>query len=220
MKWEDKLTLLHCIFSDLQTIHSKNIIHRDLHSGNVLQHNLHSAYIADLGLSISSNIALKTESGGVYGILPYIAPEILNGKPYTTASDIYSFGIIMWEILYGKSVFYNQNFGPQLQLEICNNNLRPIIIKNTPQCYINLMEKCWDKDPEKRPSAANICEIFTEWQINVKILLDLSESEEILKDVESMNFPVYPKTMYTSKFIYYTNSLCKDSKLCSLTIKD
>ncbi|KAF0520244.1 serine/threonine protein kinase [Gigaspora margarita] len=107
------------------------------------------------------------------------------------------------------SVFYNQKFGPQLQLEICNNNLRPIIIKNTPQCYIELMEKCWDKEPEKRPLAAKIHEIFTEWQNN-NILLDLSKSEEILKDIESMNFPIYPKTMYTSKFIYYTNSLYKD----------
>lgn len=117
------------------------------------------------------------------------------------------------------SVFYNQKFGPQLQLEICNNNLRPIIIKNTPQCYIELMEKCWDKEPEKRPLAAKIHEIFTEWQNN-NILLDLSKSEEILKDIESMNFPIYPKTMYTSKFIYYTNSLYKDSKLCSLIVKD
>ncbi|RIB19064.1 kinase-like domain-containing protein [Gigaspora rosea] len=219
MKWEDKLTLLHCIASDLQAIHSKNIIHRDLHSGNVLQYNLHSAYIADLGLSISSNM-LKAESSGVYGILPYIAPEILNGKQYTTASDIYSFGIIMWEILYGKSVFYNQKLDLNFNWKYVIIILRPIIIKNTPQCYIKLMEKCWDEDPENRPSAAKIHEIFTEWQINEKILLDLSESEEILKENENMNFPVYPKSMYTSKFIYYTNSFFIDSKLYSLTIKD
>ena len=48
MNWKDKLTLLHCITSDLQMIHSQGIIHRDLHSGNILQDNLHSAYIADL----------------------------------------------------------------------------------------------------------------------------------------------------------------------------
>ncbi|RIB16774.1 hypothetical protein C2G38_2089969 [Gigaspora rosea] len=51
----------------------------------------------------------------------------------------------MWEILYGKSVSCNQEFGTQLQIKICRENLRPIIIENTPQCYINLMKKCWEK---------------------------------------------------------------------------
>ena len=76
MKWKDKLTLLHCIVSDLQIIHSQELIHRDLHSGNILQDHLHSAYIADLGLSISANIALNSEGRGIYGMLPYVAPEV------------------------------------------------------------------------------------------------------------------------------------------------
>ncbi|RIB00086.1 kinase-like domain-containing protein [Gigaspora rosea] len=99
VNWMDKLTLLHCITSDLQMIHSQGLIHRDLHSGNILQDNLHSAYISDLELSITTNFrTLNMERRGVYGILPYIAPEVLDGEQYTTASDIYSFGIIMWEI--------------------------------------------------------------------------------------------------------------------------
>ena len=52
LEWKKKLNLLLCIASDLQIIHSQNLIHRDLHSGNILQDNLYSAYIADLGLSI------------------------------------------------------------------------------------------------------------------------------------------------------------------------
>src|SRR5438477_5106991 len=83
LEWKKKLNLLLCIASDLQIIHSQNLIHRDLHSGNILQDNLYSAYIADLGLSISANIALKDE---VCGILPYIAPEVLYGNPYTVES--------------------------------------------------------------------------------------------------------------------------------------
>ena len=84
LKWKRKLNLLLCIASDLKIIHSQDLIHRDLHSGNVLQrHDLHCAYIADLGLSISTNIKSKSEHDGIYGVLPYIAPEILNRKPYT-----------------------------------------------------------------------------------------------------------------------------------------
>src|SRR5277367_261644 len=101
--WKMKLNLLCCIASNLQIIYSQNLIHQDLHSGNILQDNLYSAYIADLGLSISANIALKTESDKVCGILPYIAPEVLYGNPYTVESDIYSFGIIMWGNCFRKS---------------------------------------------------------------------------------------------------------------------
>ncbi|RIB23540.1 kinase-like domain-containing protein [Gigaspora rosea] len=90
-------------------------------------------------------------------------PEILDSEQYTTASDIYSFGIIMWEIMYGKSVSHNQEFGTQFQIKICQENLRPRIIEYTPQCYINLMKKCWERDPIKRPSAQKIIEILTEW---------------------------------------------------------
>src|SRR5260363_227094 len=82
MEWKDKLNLLQCITSDLQIIHSHDIVHRDLHSGNILQDDLKNAYIADLGLSITVNILLKSKSDGIFGILPYIAPEVLNKQPY------------------------------------------------------------------------------------------------------------------------------------------
>ena len=139
--WKKKLNLLLCIASDLQIIHSQNLIHRDLHSGNILQDNLYSAYIADLGLSISGNIASK-ESGGVCGILPYIAPEVLCGNPYIIESDIYSFGIIMWEIFSGKAVPFNhESYGSrnQFQLQVCLGS-RPPIMEGTPQCYMDLMK--------------------------------------------------------------------------------
>ena len=95
MDWKDKLNLLQCIAYDLLIIHSQDLIHCDLHSGNILLNSLKSAYIADLALSITSNIASKSNLDGIYGILPYIAPEVLNKHPYTKESDIYSFGIIM-----------------------------------------------------------------------------------------------------------------------------
>ncbi|KAF0387223.1 serine/threonine protein kinase [Gigaspora margarita] len=219
MNWMDKLTLLHCITSDLQMIHSQGLIHRDLHSGNILQDNLHSAYVADLGLSITTNRALNAERRGVYGILPYIAPEVLDGEQYTTASDIYSFGIIMWEILYGKSVSYNQEFGIQLQIKICRENLRPSIIEDTPQCYINLMKKCWERDPIKRPSAQKIIEILTEWQNDKNILLELTKSEETLKN-QSIHMHSYFDIIYKSKFIEFTKSFYRDSDLNKLDVEN
>ncbi|RIB26329.1 kinase-like domain-containing protein [Gigaspora rosea] len=185
MGWKDKFNLLQCIASDLQIIHSHDLIHRDLHSGNILQSDLKSAYIADLGLSISANIMSKSKYDGIYGILPYVAPEVLNNQPYTKASDIYSFGIIMWEILYGKAVSYNQEFSmSQLCFLMCYRDLRPAVNNGAPQCYVNLMKKCWDKNSEKRSSAKDLCEIFDKWQNDESVLFELNESKSILENIE------------------------------------
>ena len=170
LEWKKKINLILCIASDLQIIHSQNLIHRDLHSGNILQENLYSAYIADLGLSISANIALKnSESRGVYGVLPYIAPEVLCGNPYTISSDIYSFGIILWEIFSGKVVPFKNEYRTQYQIQVCSGS-RPPIMEGTPQCYKDLMQRCWNEKPQNRPSAAEIYEIFTEWENDEKFL--------------------------------------------------
>jgi serine/threonine protein kinase len=75
----------------LKRIHQKGLIHKDFHSGNILTDSGDSL-ITDLGLCRPANY--KKEEGKIFGVLPYIAPEVLKGKPYSQASDIYSFGIV------------------------------------------------------------------------------------------------------------------------------
>ncbi|RIB13603.1 kinase-like domain-containing protein, partial [Gigaspora rosea] len=167
----------------LQAIHFQNFIHRDLHSGNILQETEQSARIADLGLLVSTSKCSKVGTNGVCAILPYISPEVLNKQPYTTASDIYSFGIIMWEILFGLPItkIYNvfrKYFGPELEMQIVLNELRPPIFENLESCYVSLMKKCWESDPKKRLSAAKICETFAEWQNYNEILSELTEYDK------------------------------------------
>ncbi|CAI2162204.1 17139_t:CDS:2 [Funneliformis geosporum] len=83
------------IAKGLNTIHEQNLIHRDLHSGNVLNKEGPS-HISDLGISRPVNF--QKEEGKIFGVLPYVAPEVLQDNPYTKASDIYSFGIIAYEL--------------------------------------------------------------------------------------------------------------------------
>ncbi|CAI2186588.1 2407_t:CDS:2, partial [Funneliformis geosporum] len=95
---------------------------------------------------------LSVNDNECYGIIPYIAPEIFQGqkyKKYTKASDIYSFGMIMWELMTGRSPFWHQNFDIDLIINICDG-IRPPIITNAPEGYIELMQNCWDSDPNKR----------------------------------------------------------------------
>ncbi|POG80537.1 kinase-like domain-containing protein, partial [Rhizophagus irregularis DAOM 181602=DAOM 197198] len=96
-KWQDKLQLLKKIILGLKVIHESNLTHGDLHDGNILMSDNHNElFIIDLGLCKPVNDSQDSDNE-IYGVLPYMAPEILRYNPYTPASDIYSFSMIMWE---------------------------------------------------------------------------------------------------------------------------
>jgi serine/threonine protein kinase len=152
IKWVVKLVNLETIAEGLINIHSVDIIHRDLHSGNIFfQYKF--PYIGDLGISKSATES--TDNKENYGIIPYMAPEIFQGQKYTKASDIYSFGMIMWEFMTGRRPFWDRNHDIELIIDICDG-LRPPIVANAPEGYIELMKGCWHSDPDKRPTAIGI----------------------------------------------------------------
>ncbi|RHZ79881.1 hypothetical protein Glove_140g4 [Diversispora epigaea] len=165
LPWIERLWLLNSFIRGLKVIHDKGFVHRDIHPGNLMITEIHnnSKYkfirLGDLGLC---RLANQTSSSGAYGVLPYIAPEVLNKYQYTQASDIYSVGIIMWTISTGKKPFANSAYNSELAVDIFNG-LRPKTNKGTPQCYIELMEKCWSKDLSERPSAEIIYDISEKW---------------------------------------------------------
>ncbi|RIB29770.1 hypothetical protein C2G38_2055801 [Gigaspora rosea] len=91
--------------------------------------------------------------------------------------------MIMWEILFGLPItkiydVFLKYFGPDLAVQIVFNDLRPPIFENIESCYVNLMKKCWESDPKKRPSAAEICESFAKWQNYDEILSELIECDK------------------------------------------
>ncbi|RIA83356.1 kinase-like domain-containing protein [Glomus cerebriforme] len=97
LSWENKFRDLWRIAFGLDIIHRKELIHRDLHIGNIFY--TYNTCITDMKPT-DYNVLGNTKKN-IYGVLPYIAPEILRGQIYTKASDIYSFGIIMYEIFSG-----------------------------------------------------------------------------------------------------------------------
>ena len=82
----------------------------------------------------------------IYGNLPYIAPEVITGKEYTFASDIYSIGMLMWEISSGQQPFAGFDHDYDLAMNIVNG-MRPKIVLETLFKYKQLMEQCWDANP-------------------------------------------------------------------------
>src|SRR5437868_4903763 len=117
----------------------------------------------------------------ICGVMPYVAPEVLRGKFYTQASDIYSFGMIMYFVATGKQPFANCAHDQNLALEICTG-IRPEINElEAPKCYIDLMKQYWDSNPINRPNVTEIHELTSLFQKICKqtsYLADLSIKKE------------------------------------------
>jgi serine/threonine protein kinase len=147
LTWKEKIQITVDIIDALEKIHYEGAIHRDLHSGNILYTQLNQEWrINDFGFCGPADKSPKS----IYGNLPYIAPEVLTGKEYTFASDIYSIAMLMWEISSGQPPFSNYKHDFDFVMNIING-MRPKIVPGTPTEYQNLMEQCWDADPLKRP---------------------------------------------------------------------
>ncbi|RGB37304.1 kinase-like domain-containing protein, partial [Rhizophagus diaphanus] len=153
------LKILTNIIEGLNTIHQKQMVHRDFHIGNILFTKLYfdrdeyAACISDMGLCKKINDINETS---IYGVMPYVAPEVLKGEPYTPAADIYSFGMIMYVIATGNQPFTNCAHDDILALNICNGIRPEIDDQIAPKCYIDLMRKCWDSNPDNRPNSVEI----------------------------------------------------------------
>lgn len=145
LSWLEKLRLLYKISIGLNLIHQRKIIHRDLHSGNILISQNNEPAIADLGISKPVNEL----SDSIYGIIPYIAPEVFKERKFTEYSDIYSFGMIIWEVISGRRPFSDRKHDEYLILNILDG-LRPKIPNNIPHELVEFMEICWHRDPKKR----------------------------------------------------------------------
>src|ERR1700733_1496190 len=98
LTWSNKLDNLTDIAFGLANIHDKNLTHRDFHCGNILSAGTEYTRITDLGLCKPANEKSEKSEKRIYGVLPYVAPEVLRGKEYTQASDIYGFGIVAYEV--------------------------------------------------------------------------------------------------------------------------
>src|SRR5438034_1597928 len=100
----------------------------------------YKACISDMGLC--RKIGDNNETS-IYGVMPYIAPEVLRKKPYTQAADIYGFDMIMYVVATGMQPFADRAHDEILALNIVNG-IRPEINEPiAPKCYIDLMNKCW-----------------------------------------------------------------------------
>ncbi|PKC03274.1 kinase-like protein [Rhizophagus irregularis] len=200
--WDQRLNKIYDICLALNNIHIHGLIHKDLHPGNIFIDPTF-AYIGDFGLCMPANEILSNSiKKNVYGIIPYMAPEILRGKPHTLASDVYSLGVIINEIITVIPPFNNQPHDHFLALDICRG-LRPNIREETPTSLKELIIKCWDANPVNRPASKEILYILSnklsEYRnMPLKLSYNLNESNELQP---------YPLATYMSRPLNFQNLL-------------
>lgn len=153
----DKTKIVLGISSCMNYLHSRNVINYDLHPQNIILPENGFPFLANFGLKPFS----KYFPYSTFHTAPnqWTPPELFNGDMATDKSDVYSFGIILWEMYTGHYPLPNikpENLVEQVKV----HHERPIITLETPKSMRQLMELCWDRDPEKRPSFSQIYQLF------------------------------------------------------------
>ncbi|GBC12383.2 kinase-like domain-containing protein [Rhizophagus irregularis DAOM 181602=DAOM 197198] len=196
LMWKERIQIASDIVVALKSIHDENKVHRNLHSGNIFFKQANQRFgIGDLGFC---GPVIDQPLKSIYGNLPYIAPEVIAGKEYTFASEIYSVAILLWEIASGQIPFIDLEHDHQLATLIVKG-IRPRMVPAIPLEYKNLMKQCWDSDPSKRPDINKLADRIRD--IN-KLYQNTSNRSEIGENLETNKTNGF-ETDYASKLYQF-----------------
>ncbi|EFA82228.1 ankyrin repeat-containing protein [Heterostelium album PN500] len=167
IRWEKTFRFALETARGLDCLHSWNpqIVHRDLKSLNLLVNDKWEIKVCDFGLSRFNTGSNMETLAKMRGTMAYCAPEIYFGEQFSIKSDVYSIGMILWELVtrcvHGRyerpfSEYTNLQHDFQIIIQTSKKALRPTIPAECPPKFAQLIRECWDAAFEKRPNCGEI----------------------------------------------------------------
>jgi len=168
MDWRVRLRMCLDIARGMHYLHGRaGIIQRDLKSANLLLDDFLHVKIADFGLSRQMNTTVMETYCGTPATM---APEIVMQQPYSEKADVFSFAIIMWEILTRQEP-YEGRAGLGLAMAVANEGIRPPVPAYCPAEWATLMTQSWAQNADERPSFEDILDRLSALETQVDAAL-------------------------------------------------
>ena len=165
LSWSRRLSLLTGAARGVLYLHSNKphaVLHRDLKSPNILVTEEWTAKVGDFGLSrVLGEYHARSTIGTMANNPRWLSPEVLGGATFTSSSDVFSFGVIMWEVLTCDlpwrltnewAIVNSVREGGRLAVPPMDEVPGPRCSEDLFAGYVRLMTRCWSQDPESRPA--------------------------------------------------------------------
>jgi serine/threonine protein kinase len=179
LTWDDRLKFSYQIAEGIKYLHDEDIFHQKLHPKNVVIHKKEAKIILVIIKSTETDSLNVSDE-----MIPYVDPKLLENQSYEydKKSDIYSLGVLMWELTSGYPPFTYSEIEDLLEIHLINGH-RENPMPNTPNEYLDLYKSCWDPEPSERLSINQVFSklgkmLYTQNKTN----LDPSELIDFIKN--------------------------------------
>ncbi|CAI2173597.1 12813_t:CDS:2, partial [Funneliformis geosporum] len=200
LQWNDKLRLALQLANAVLCLHEFDIIHRDLKN----------IKLSDFGLSRKIAEA-PSDMLQIFSVIPYIDPKWFGNKnqnfELNKKSDVYSVGVLLWQISSGRRPFYAKdvNYDIGLAFEIINGK-REKVIDGTPIEYSNLYQECWNLEPNQRPDMQKVFSTLDQLKLP-KSHVNIFMPSEITSDIIQEDIHKYNATKWIENALKHSKNI-------------